>query len=87
MTEQETRPATADAARSALAVNQAYHALGNERFEADGATFIRNRETPAIWDANHVTQVTVSTPDATERLLAWLERECAGFPHEPAPRR
>jgi len=75
-----TDPLTA-AARTALAVNQAFHALGNERFEADGAIFIRNRETPAIWDANHVTQVTASTPQEIERLLERAEREYAGFPH------
>ena len=51
-----------DAARSALAVNEAYQALGNERFEAESATFIRNREIADIWDANHVTGITASTP-------------------------
>jgi GNAT superfamily N-acetyltransferase len=70
-----------DLARSALAVNQAYLALGNERFEAEGAIFIRNRETPAIWDANHVTAVTATTQDQIERLLERVEREYAGFPH------
>jgi GNAT superfamily N-acetyltransferase len=68
-------------ARTALAVNEAFHALGNQRFEADGAIFIRNREIPAIWDANHVMQVTASTPEAIERLLERVEREYAGFRH------
>lgn len=67
--------------RAALATNQAYHALGNERFQADGAVFIRNRQTPAIWDANHVTQVTASTSQEIERLLARVEREYAGLAH------
>lgn len=71
----------ADEARRAIAVCQAFQALGNERFEADGAVFIRNREIPAIWDANHVTQVTASTPEAIERLLARVGREFADFPH------
>ncbi len=70
-----------DPARAAVAVFQAHQALGNEQFQADGATFVRNRDTPAIWDANHVTQVTASTPDAIERLLTRVEREYEGFPH------
>jgi GNAT superfamily N-acetyltransferase len=72
---------TTDASRKALAVNQALLALGNERFEADGATFIRNRSVPAIRDANHVAHVTAATPDEIDRLLARVEREFAGFPH------
>jgi GNAT superfamily N-acetyltransferase len=65
----------------ALAVYRAYQALGNEQFKADGAIFIRNREIPGIWDANHVTQVTASTPQEIERLLERVEREYAGFAH------
>ncbi len=71
----------ADAARSALTVAEAFHALGNERFEAEGATFVRNREIPDIWDANHVAHVTASTPAEIERLLERVEREFAGFSH------
>ena len=70
-----------DAARSALTVSEAFSALGNERFEADGATFVRNREIPDIWDANHVTHVTAATPGEIEGLLARVEREFAGFRH------
>ena len=70
-----------DAARSALAVSEAFSALGNERFEADGATFVRNREIPDIWDANHVTDVTAATPDEIDGLLARAEREFTGFSH------
>ncbi len=65
----------------ALAVNQAWQALGNERFRADGATFIRNRSLLDIRDANHVMQVAASTPQEIDRLLARVEREFAGFPH------
>ncbi len=71
----------ADTARSALAVNDGYHALGNKRFEAEGATFVRNSEIPDIWDANHVTGVTASTPEEIERLLERVEREYAGCGH------
>ena len=58
-----------DAALRALAVNEALAGLGNERFEADGATFVRNREVPDIWDANHISHITASTPEEIERLL------------------
>ena len=73
-----------DLALKALEVNQAFQALGNERFEADGATFIRNRDFrafQAIRDANHVTHVTAATSSEIEALLARVEREFAGFPH------
>ena len=50
-------------------MDERFTALGNERFEADGATFVRNRETPDIWDANYVSQVTASTREEIERLL------------------
>jgi GNAT superfamily N-acetyltransferase len=33
---------------------EAYQALGNERFQACGATFIRNRDIPGRYDANSV---------------------------------
>jgi GNAT superfamily N-acetyltransferase len=68
-----------DLSRKAIAVCRAHQALGNERFETDGAFFVRNRETPAIWDANYVTHVTASTPREIERLLERVEREYAGF--------
>jgi GNAT superfamily N-acetyltransferase len=74
-------PVTTDASRKALAVNQALFALGNERFEADGATFVRNRSLPAIRDANHVTHVTASTPGEIDRLLARVEREFVDLPY------
>ncbi len=70
-----------DAARSAIAVVDAFRALGNERAEAEGAVFIRNREIPDIWDANHVSHVTAATPDEIDRLLARVEREFAGGQH------
>ncbi len=56
-------------------------ALGNECFEADGATFVRNRDIPIIRNANHVTRVNVSTPTQINRLLERVEAEFAGFPH------
>lgn len=59
----------------ALDVNAANLALGNERLTADGATLVRNRDMPRIYNANHVSNVTASTPDEIERLLARVERE------------
>ncbi len=70
-----------DAARSALTVNEAFMALGNERFEAAGATFVRNREISDIWAANHVAHITASTPREIDRLLERVEREFDGFQH------
>jgi hypothetical protein len=37
-----------DLLRRALAVNQSMFALGNETFEADGGTFVRNRDLPLM---------------------------------------
>jgi GNAT superfamily N-acetyltransferase len=70
-----------DLARRALATDEAYMALGNERFEAEGATFVRNRDVPEVWDANHVAHVAASTPEEIERLLRLVEQEFAGFRH------
>ena len=68
-------------AQAAVVVNQELSALGNERFEADGATFIRNLRFPEWRDANHVTYVTASTPQEIRRLLDRVEAEFDGFPH------
>ena len=70
-----------DVVRKALYVAQGFLALGNERFEAAGATFIRNRALPEIRDTNLVMQVKASTPAEVNRLLARVEREFEGFPY------
>ena len=70
-----------DAARATVETDEGYMALGNERFKAEGAVFVRNREIPEIWDANHVGHVTASTPREIERLLERVEREFEGFKH------
>ena len=67
--------------QAAVTVNQELLALGNERFEADGATFIRNRRFPEWMDANHVAYVTASTPREIDRLFERVEEEFDGFPH------
>lgn len=70
-----------DAALAAVIVDEEFMVLGNERFEAEGAMFIRNRQAPDIWDANHVAHVTAATPDEIERLLARIDEEFANHRH------
>jgi predicted N-acetyltransferase YhbS len=65
----------------ALDVNDANLRLGNELFEAAGATFVRNREAPDIYDANHVTEIRVNTAAEIDGLVERVETEFAGFGH------
>jgi ribosomal protein S18 acetylase RimI-like enzyme len=69
-----------DIAGRALDVNHAQLALGSERFEADGATFTRNRNFPKIPDPNRVIDIRASSEREIEGVLARAEREYAGFP-------
>jgi GNAT superfamily N-acetyltransferase len=55
--------------------------LGNEVFTAEGATFVRNRNCPRRYDANHVTGVRCTTPEQIERLLARADTEFAEYGH------
>ncbi len=59
----------------------AYSAIGNERFEAHGATFVRNRSTPRRYDANHVDRIRTTKADEIEALLLHAENEFASFGH------
>lgn len=70
-----------DLVRRALGVNQVLLALGNEVFEAEDATFVRNLAAPSIRDSNHVAHARARTPAESDRLLARVEREYAGVPH------
>ena len=70
-----------DLARRALAVNQANLALGHEVFAADGATFVRDTRFPRVYDANHVADITASTPNEIDRLFARAEAEFAHCAH------
>lgn len=72
---------TSEPASRALDVDQANLALGHETIEAEGAKFVRNRAFPRIYDANHVTRVTASTPHEIDRLLARVEIEYEGIGH------
>ena len=62
----------------ALDVNAAMLALGNEVFETEDATFVRNRDTPHRWDSNHVSRIRASTPEAIERLVSQARHEFEG---------
>jgi GNAT superfamily N-acetyltransferase len=59
----------------ALDVNWRNLALGHEVFEAEGAVFVRNTAYPSIYDANFIYNVTASTPDEIDSLVARAERE------------
>ncbi len=68
-------------ARRALAVNQANLAIGHETFMADGATFVRNRAYPRVYDANHLAHITAATTEQIDRLLARADAEFAHCTH------
>jgi len=76
-----SRCAPGDLPARCVAAWHAYLALGNERFEAEDAVFVRNRDLPSVRDANHVWAIKASAPEHVERLLQSAEREYAGFPH------
>lgn len=65
----------------ALEVTAANLALGNEVFEAQGATFVRNRSHPTVYDANHVTKITASSERELDALLAAVDREYSDCRH------
>ncbi|HEV8575138.1 MAG TPA: hypothetical protein VGR43_10580, partial [Dehalococcoidia bacterium] len=81
MTSAATPPQTHELVRQSLDVNAANLALGHETFEAEGATFVRNQTYRNIYDANHVTRVTASSPEEINRLLARAEQEYAHAGH------
>ena len=64
-----------DLTRRAVATDYGFMALGNERLEAEGATFIRNASVALIRDANQVVATTAAAPGEVERLLARADRE------------
>ncbi len=70
-----------DLTRKALDVALANMALGNEQFRAAGATFVRNRAHPLIYDANHITGVEVSSPRDIDRLLARADEKYSHTRH------
>jgi GNAT superfamily N-acetyltransferase len=56
-----------------------YLELGNETFQAHGATFVRNRSTPSRRDANHVGLIRCSGSDEIEALLRRTDLEFADY--------
>ena len=58
-----------------------YATASDERFEAQGAVFVRNQSMPDRHFANHVEQVTASTPAEIARLIERVEVEFEGYRH------
>ena len=69
------------AARVYRAIDEFPFYAGGERFEAQGAVFVRNRSIPDKDYANHVEQVSASTPEEIARLSARIEVEFEGYRH------
>lgn len=65
----------------ALATDAGNFALGNETFVLLGATFLRNRASPDIYDANHVADARPTTPTQIEEFLSAVDREYAAAKH------
>ena len=65
----------------ALTTDLGNFSLGNETFELLGATFLRNRRSPDIYDANHVAEARPTTPAQVEEFLAAVDREYAAVKH------
>ncbi len=65
----------------ALATNAGNFALGTEVFELLGATFLRNRTSPDIYDANHVADARPTTTAQIEEFLVVVEREYEASKH------
>jgi len=66
--------------RRAVDVNWVNLALGHEVFNAAGATFVRNRALPDVYDANFVFNVAAAEPAAITALLGRVAEE---YPHAP----
>lgn len=58
-----------------------YLALGCETFEAESARFVRNRDCPDLWDANHVSHVRCESDAQFERLLKRADAEFSHCQH------
>lgn len=55
--------------------------MGCERFEAEGATWVRDRQFPDVYDANHISAISATTADGVDRILARAESEYAHCNH------
>jgi GNAT superfamily N-acetyltransferase len=72
---------TKDLADKALDIDDANHRLGNEVYEAAGATFVRNRQAPDIYDANHVASIRVTTDAQVDELFRRVDEDFADCAH------
>ncbi len=70
-----------DLAAKVLDADAALMALGCERFEGDGATWVRDRQFPSIYDANHVTGASVTSTGDVDHILRRAEDEYAHCNH------
>jgi GNAT superfamily N-acetyltransferase len=65
----------------AIETSAALLELGNEVFEAEDATFVRNKDHPLIYDANHVSRIRARTEAEIERLFQRAEQEYSHCGH------
>jgi GNAT superfamily N-acetyltransferase len=70
-----------DLAARAIDTDGANFQLGNDVFTLARATFVRNRQTPDIYDANHVTRIQARTPEGIDELLTATDREFESAGH------
>ena len=70
-----------DLAAKVLDADAGLMALGCEQFDGDGATWVRDRQFPSIYDANHVTRASVTSAIDVDRLLDRVEVEYAHCKH------
>lgn len=70
-----------DLAGRAIDTDAANFQLGNEAFPRARAVFVRNLETPDIYDANHVTSPQARTPAEIDELLVAADRDFAHANH------
>ena len=60
---------------------EGWHALGHEHVLHATARFVRDRRTPAVWDANFTSRVRAASPAEIDALLAAADEIFAGFAH------
>ncbi|HVM96000.1 MAG TPA: GNAT family N-acetyltransferase [Candidatus Acidoferrales bacterium] len=71
----------ADLLRRVCQTAHGFLQVGNEVFGAEGATFVRNRDFPRRYDANHVVDVLCATVAEINSLMARVEQEFEGCRH------
>jgi GNAT superfamily N-acetyltransferase len=69
----------ADLMRRTCETIAGYFAIGNERFQADGATFVRNLSIPRYPESNHAGLIRVSGEQAIDSLIAKSQESFVGL--------